>query len=261
MSSIPRAQAWAATYRSSTRSTSQPVLDLSQGVPRLAPHPLLLEALAKTSSDPTSARYGPILGEPSLRSALAHEFNDLYHLSRGLTKEEIGITTGCNMAFLVLLMVLCPPGSKAMLALPAYFNQSMSCSLQSVTPVYIPCLPNENFKPSIQGARKYLEKDSKKEIRMITLVTPSNPTGTVYTPEELLEWYNLAKEFKVALILDETYRDFVGDGRESAPHKLFELDGWGETLISIGSMSSEAFSSTVGIAKIRGIPYTRTSTW
>jgi aspartate/methionine/tyrosine aminotransferase len=96
---------------------------------------------------------------------------------------------------------------------------------------------------------------------MITLVTPSNPTGTVYTPEELLEWYNLAKEFKVALILDETYRDFVGDGRESAPHKLFELDGWGETLISIGSMSSEAFSSTVGIAKIRGIPYTRTSTW
>jgi aspartate/methionine/tyrosine aminotransferase len=130
-----------------------------------------------------------------------------------------------------------------------------------VTPVYIPCLPDQNFKPSIQGARKYLEKDVKKEIRMITLVTPSNPTGTVYTPEEIHEWYDLAKEFKVALILDETYRDFVGDGRESAPHKLFELDGWGETLISIGSMSSESFFCTVDIAENRGVPYTWTSTW
>jgi len=96
---------------------------------------------------------------------------------------------------------------------------------------------------------------------MITLVTPSNPTGTVYTPEELLEWYKLAKEFKIALILDETYRDFVGDDRSSAPHNLFELDGWGATLISIGSMSSMSFFSTVNNAENRGIPYTRASTW
>jgi aspartate/methionine/tyrosine aminotransferase len=128
-----------------------------------------------------------------------------------------------------------------MLPLPAYFNQSMSCSLQSVTPVYIPCLPDQQFKPSLQGARNYLEKDVKKEIRMITLVTPSNPTGTVYTPEELVEWYNLAKEFQVALVLDETYRDFVGDGRESAPHNLSAIDGWGSTLVSIGSMSSKSY--------------------
>jgi len=165
------------------------------------------------------------------------------------------------MAFLVLLMVLCPPGSKAMLALPAYFNQAMSCSLQSVTPIYIPSLPNEHFKPSLQGARQYLEKDLQREIRMITLVTPSNPTGTVYTPEELLEWYNLAKEFKVALILDETYRDFVGDDRSSAPHNLFELDGWGETLISIGSMSSKSHTKLKTLLRIRGVSYTWTSTW
>jgi aspartate/methionine/tyrosine aminotransferase len=199
-----------------------------------------LEALSKTSADPTSAKYGPILGEPSLRTALAAEFNTLYALDQGaeLTKEEIAITTGCNMAFLVLIMVLCPPGSKAMLPLPAYFNHSMSCSLQSVKPLYIPCLPDQSFKPSLSGARRYLEKDDQNEIRMIVLVTPSNPTGTVYSAEELLEWYNLAKEFKVALVLDETYRDFVGDDRRSAPHGLFAMDGWGSTLISIGSMSS-----------------------
>jgi len=237
--SIPRAQAWAASYRASSSATSQPALDLSQGAPRSPPHPLLLEALAKTSSDPTTARYGSILGEPSLRSALAAELNDLYHLDQGLSVDEIAITTGCNMAFLVLLMVLCPPGSKALLPLPAYFSHTMSCSIQSVEPVYIPCLQEQGFKPSIKGARKYLEKDLGKEIRMIVLVTPSNPTGTVYSPADLLEWYNLAKQYKVALVLDETYRDFVDEGRAIAPHDLFKKDGWGNTLVSIGSMSSK----------------------
>jgi aspartate/methionine/tyrosine aminotransferase len=95
----------------------------------------------------------------------------------------------------------------------------------------------------LEGARTYLEQDKEREIRCIVLVTPSNPTGTVYTPAELREWYDLAKEYSVCLILDETYRDFVGDGRESAPHGLFDMEEWGRTLVSISSMSSEYFSS------------------
>ena len=76
---------------------------------------------------------------------------------------------------------------------------------------------------------------------MIVLVTPSNPTGAIYTPAELRSWYDLAKEFGVALVLDETYRDFVDPRPEverEAPHDLFGVEGWQDTLISIGSMSS-----------------------
>lgn len=148
------------------------------------------------------------------------------------------------MAFLVLVMVLCPPGSKALMPLPAYFSQSMSLSLQSVEPIYIPCLPSRGFKPSREAARRYLEADADagaREIRMIVLVTPSNPTGGIYTPEELRGWYDLAKEFGVALVLDETYRDFVDPRPEEMrepPHDLFEIEGWQDTLISLGSMSS-----------------------
>jgi aspartate/methionine/tyrosine aminotransferase len=120
----------------------------------------------------------------------------------------------------------------------------MSLSLQSVEPVYIPCLPSEGFKPSIEGTKRYLQSDldaeeeeeGTRQIRMIVLVTPNNPTGAIYTHSELQEWYDLAKEYKVALVLDETYRDFV-DGK---PHELFAQEGWGRTLVSIGSMSSES---------------------
>ena len=156
------------------------------------------------------------------------------------------------MAYLAVLMVLCPPGSSILLPLPAYFNITMSCSLQNVKPVYIPSLPEEGFKPSLEGARKHLENDKDKKIRMIVLITPNNPTGAVYTAEELERWYDLAKEYKIALMLDETYRDFVEDtetGTEEGasgnkagrgrPHRLFERDDWRRTLISISSMSSK----------------------
>lgn len=74
---------------------------------------------------------------------------------------------------------------------------------------------------------------------MIVLVSPSNPTGTVYTNEEIKQWYDLAREYKVALVLDETYRDFVeGESRERGlPHRLFEEPDWRSTLVSLGSFS------------------------
>lgn len=94
---------------------------------------------------------------------------------------------------------------------------------------------------------------------MIVLVTPSNPTGAIYSPTELREWYDLAREFQVPLVLDETYRDFVygGAGEERiAPHDLFELQDWQDTLISLGSMSSECLRPTLpGTACARSYSY------
>lgn len=79
---------------------------------------------------------------------------------------------------------------------------------------------------------------------MIVLITPNNPTGAVYSPAKLEEWYDLAKEYKVALVIDETYRDFVegeGEGGERGwPHRLFERSDWRDNLISLGSFSSES---------------------
>jgi aspartate/methionine/tyrosine aminotransferase len=185
----------------------------------------------------------------AFKTALSEEYNTQYRILESSTRirsEDIGVTTGCNMAYLAVLMVLCPPGSSILLPLPAYFNITMSCSLQNVKPVYIPSLPQEGFKPSLSGARKHLEGDKNGVIRVIVLITPNNPTGAVYSPEELEQWFDLAKEFKIALLLDETYRDFVEDkegltgGKGSGrPHRLFERDDWRRTLISLSSMSSE----------------------
>ena len=264
---VPKVQGWGDEYASSSRSDQSPLLNLAQGVPRDAPHPLVLEHLSQTSSDPTNARYGPILGEPSLRSGYAREIRHQYQLQgdeSSVTAEDVAITTGCNMAFLTLLMVLCPPGSSVLLPMPSYFSHTMSLSIQSLKPVYIPSDPSEDFKPSLSSARSYLENHTKEEDpRMIALVSPNNPTGAVYPPDELRKWYNLARELKVALVIDEPYRHFVTNDDGNAgrkPHRLFEEHDWRETLISIGSFSSTflrlCFHSV--LTYCRGISDTRT---
>jgi aspartate/methionine/tyrosine aminotransferase len=185
------------------------------------------------------------MGELSLRTALSTELNHQYN--GDITPDDICMTTGCNMAFLAVVMALCPPNeSSVLLPLPTYFNNAMSLSLISVSPIYIPCDPDNSFSASLPAARKSLElakkENGKVKPRMIVIVSPSNPTGAVYTPEELMEWYNLAKEYGLALVLDETYRDFV----EGKPHGLFELEDWRKTVISIGSFSSGFYSLGLG---------------
>ncbi|KAL7419837.1 hypothetical protein Q5752_005753 [Cryptotrichosporon argae] len=229
---IPKAQAWGRQYEA---TASAPLLDLSQGVPGTAPHASLLTELARTSADPASARYGPIMGEPVMRAGFAGEIRVRYELGEGdVSAEDVGITTGCNMAFLVLLMTLCPPGSSVMLPLPTYFNHAMCLSLQSLTPVYIPCSPSSAFAPSIEAARAaFASATPAAKPRMIVLTSPNNPTGATYTPAQLRAWFDLAKQNAVALVLDETYREFV----DGPPHELFKDPEWRSTLVSLGSFS------------------------
>lgn len=100
---IPKAKAWGASYVASP--TAGPLLDMSQGVPGSAPAEPVLASLTKVAGTHDAAKYGPILGEPALRSALAEELRHKYGIeAQQLGDADVGITTGCNMAFLVLLM-------------------------------------------------------------------------------------------------------------------------------------------------------------
>ena len=67
------------------------------------------------------------------------------------------------------------------------------------------------------------------------LVTPNNPTGAIYPPETIHAFHGLAQDAGLALVLDETYRDFLpGD---APPHDLFALSDWDETLVHLYSFS------------------------
>ncbi|MEM6727625.1 MAG: aminotransferase class I/II-fold pyridoxal phosphate-dependent enzyme, partial [Pseudomonadota bacterium] len=71
--------------------------------------------------------------------------------------------------------------------------------------------------------------------RAIVLVTPNNPTGAEYPSETIGAFYALCQSAGIALIIDETYRDFLT--APGAPHALFQDDGWPDTLIHLYSFS------------------------
>ncbi|MDD9992868.1 MAG: aminotransferase, partial [Rhodospirillales bacterium] len=117
------------------------------------------------------------------------------------------------------------------LAAPSYFNYQMWLEMLGIAPVYLPFRPERGGVPDPADAAARITPRT----RAIVLVTPNNPTGAIYPPEAIAGFHRLAREAGLALVLDETYRDFLpGDG---PPHGLFARPEWDETLVQLYSFS------------------------
>ncbi|GLB43701.1 hypothetical protein LshimejAT787_1402130 [Lyophyllum shimeji] len=223
---IPTAYQWASLY---SPTAARPLLDMSQGVPGTPPPEVLRTALGMAASSPTSFGYCPAEGEPLLRKALADEMKVIYGSDADVTAEDIALTAGCNMAFFATIMSLADAGDEVILPVPWYFNHQMDLTLLGIKPVPLQTLPEDGFSPSVERCRSLITPRTK----AISLVTPNNPTGATYSPALLASFLNLAAEHNVALIVDETYRDFVLDG---VPHRLFS-GPWRNNFIHLFSFS------------------------
>ncbi|KAG2133796.1 pyridoxal phosphate-dependent transferase [Suillus bovinus] len=208
---IPHAKSWGLEYKP---TKTRPLLDMSQGVPGTPPSDVLLDALSYSSSSRGSSGYCHVLGEPTLRSAFAKEMKTVYGPDMDVTQDDIAITAGCNMAFVATMMCLADAGDEVVLPVPWYFNHQMSLNLLGIKTVPLYTRVNEGFLPSTSDCENLINPRTK----AIALVTPNNPTGAIYSPDLISRFAELAQKHKIALVLDETYRDFVDT---MPPHNLF----------------------------------------
>lgn len=222
---IPAAQTWAEAYD----GRHGPLLNLAQAVPG-APSPDLLARLGAEAALASNAAYGPILGEPALRAALAADMSLVY--GAAIAPERVAITAGGNQAFFVTLLALAGPGDEILLPAPWYFNHKMTADMLGITARPLPCFAQHGFVPQVEAAAELLTPRT----RAIVLVTPNNPTGAVYPAETLAAFLDLARARGVALILDETYRDFLPPGQER-PHGLFAAPAAADHLVHLYSFS------------------------
>lgn len=205
----------------------RPLLNLSQAAPVAPPPAPLRAAMAAALDDPATHIYGPVLGLPALRAALADRMRALY---RGAVQEsQIAITSGCNQAFCATISALAAPGDAVILPTPWYFNHAMWLSMQGIETTPLPC--DQSLIPDPEAARALITART----RAIVLVTPNNPTGTEYPAQTLKAFRDLARETGIALIVDETYRDF--HSLDGPPHDLFTDPDWDDTLIHLYSFS------------------------
>jgi aspartate/methionine/tyrosine aminotransferase len=220
---IPEAQGWARGYGGG----AGPLIDLSQAVPGYPPHPEMLARLSAAAGRATSASYGPILGDSVLREAYAAHVSGLY--GAAIRAEETAITTGCNQAFFVAMLALARAGESVLLPTPWYFNHKMTLDMLGVEARPLACRPEAGFVPDPRDAARLIDAST----RAIVLVTPNNPTGAVYPRETIAGFASLCAERGLALVLDETYRDFIVE----RPHNLFGSGAWRDSLIALTSFS------------------------
>ncbi|MFO1082604.1 MAG: aminotransferase [Reyranellaceae bacterium] len=207
----------------------RPLIDLSQAVPGYPPAIELRRHLGERLLDPGVHGYTPILGVPGLREAYAAHVASFY--GAPIAASEVGITSGCNQAFCLALSSLARAGDQVILPRPHYFNHDMWMRMQGVEPVPLDFRPGSNAIPDPADAEPLIGPRT----RAIVLISPNNPTGAVYPPETLHAFYELARRHGIALILDETYKDFLPAGER--PHELFSRPDWRGTLVHLYSFS------------------------
>ena len=207
---------------------ARPLINVSQAAPVDLPPLAMRQALAEAAlNTPQAHLYGPVLGAPELRAEVAARTARLY--GGAVTPAQVAITSGCNQAFNAAIMALTTEGDEVILPTPWYFNHKMWLDMAGVQAVALPTgagmLPDPDHAAALITPRT----------RAITLVSPNNPAGVEYPAELIRAFANLARQRGIALIVDETYRDFHS---VSGPaHDLFTYPDWDDTLIQLYSFS------------------------
>ena len=207
---------------------ARPLLNLSQAAPVDPPPASLAQAMAEALIEDASAHlYGPVLGRDDLRVEVAVQWSAAY--GGTIAPDQVAITAGCNQAFTATMATLAGAGDEVILPLPFYFNHQMWLDMAQVRAVYLPT--DDDLLPDPEAAAALITNRTK----AIVLVSPNNPAGVEYPAALLRAFADLARKRGLALIVDETYRDFhSGDG---APHDLFTDPDWSDTFIHLYSFS------------------------
>jgi katanin p60 ATPase-containing subunit A1 len=193
-------------------------MSLAQGIVHWAPPPQALDRVAKALADPATTAihsYGPDEGNPALREALRQK---LVH-KNNLPNYDVCVTAGANQAFTNIVLAFLDPDDAIVLWLPYYFNHQMSIQMcgGGDNIIYGPCDP-VNFHPNFDWLENLLtngERGEKKKIpKMVVITNPCNPTGVLLSKEELDRAAAICAKAGVWLVLDNTYEEFVYDGRE-----------------------------------------------
>ena len=209
-----------------TRNTPN-TLSLGQGMVSYPPPEQALAAIRDFGQRPEQHQYGAVLGDKLLLALIAEKLRaenkinpDHYHIM---------VTAGANMAFLNVLLAITDPDDEIILPCPYYFNQEMAIRMLNCKPVAVPT--DERYQLDLNA----IETAITEKTRAIVTVSPNNPSGAVYSEQDLRAVNDLCRERGLYHICDEAYEYFVyGDAKHFSSASLATAN---EHTISLYSLS------------------------
>ena len=203
-------------------------INLAQGFPDFDPPEELLAALERATRGPHH-QYAVTWGAPRFRQALAKKISRFTGLEVDPDRHLV-VTCGSTEAMMVAMMTACNPGDKVIVFSPFYENYAADAILSGAEPIYVALRP-----PDFGFDREELAMAFGQKPKAIVVCNPSNPTGKVFTRDELLYILQLAEEHDAFVIMDEPYEHIV-----FAPHEHVHacaLPGAASRVITCNSLS------------------------
>ncbi len=203
-------------------------VNLSQGFPDFDPPQELKEALVKVATG-SIHQYAVTWGAPNFRAALAKKQSKFMGFEIN-PDTQIAVTCGSTEAMIAAMLTVCNPGDKVIVFSPFYENYTADTILSGASPIYVHLKP-----PYYHFDIQELEDAFKQNPKALILCNPSNPSGKVYTREELLIIAGFAIKYDTFVITDEVYEHIVYE-----PHHhtyIASLPGMAERTISCSSLS------------------------
>lgn len=183
------------------------VLHLNIGDPDIKTPEVMIKVLNRWSENPI--RYGQSQGEIKFINALVGYYNKLGF--EFIDRKNIQVTTGGSEAISMALFSVCQPGEEVIIFEPYYANYNSYAAINGVK--IIPVLTTGETGFHLPD-RQIIEKKITKKTKAIIICNPNNPTGTVYTKDEMKMLVSICKKNNLFLISDEVYREFVYDGKK-----------------------------------------------
>ena len=208
-------------------------INLAQGFPNF-PAPSLVKEAAKRAIDADVNQYAITWGSQSLRDGLATTYSDLYGM-RVDPETMLTVTCGSTEAMVSTLLAIIDPGDEVVVLEPFYENYGPDTAICGAKPVFVPLrAPGYTFDPD------ELRAAFTTKTKAIIVNTPNNPSGRVFTREELELIAALCREHDVIAVTDEIYEHIRYAG-EHIP--LATLEGMADRTVTI-SGASKTFSVT-----------------
>lgn len=251
------------------KAAGRPVIGFGAGEPDFPTPPAIVAAAVQACADPAMHRYSPAAGLPALRAAVAEKtFRDSRY---EVAPSQVLITNGGKQAIYNACATLLDPGDQVLLPAPYWTTYPEAITLAGGVPVVVPTDETTGYRTSVAQLEEHLTPRSK----VLMFVSPSNPTGAVYSPAEVEAIGQWALERGLWVITDEIYEHLVYGDAEFASMpalvpaladrcvvvngvaKTYAMTGWRvgwligpqDVVTAAGNLQSHATSNVCNVAQ------------
>jgi aspartate/methionine/tyrosine aminotransferase len=208
-------------------------INFAQGFPDFLPSPEIVSA-AHEALDAGYHQYATTWGAPQLRKAIADKQQKAWNQPVD-ADQNITVTCGATESMIAAMLAAVDPGDEVVIFEPYYENYGPDCILSGAVPRYVPLRP-----PNWDFDAEELRRAFTRKTRAIVVNTPHNPTGKVFSEDEMLLISDLCREHGAIAITDEIYEHLVYAGKHIS---MATLPGMAERTITI-SGASKTYSVT-----------------